>query len=95
MGNGCYAVYDVKKHSLSITGPAGASMRDYSSTELPPWLGYHIVEVRATVSVGDYAFYGCSSVIYASLSGERVGEYAFYGCSALLSASCYAVRIYE
>jgi hypothetical protein len=42
----------------------------------------------ATVSIGDYAFSGCSALTEASFpAAVSIGTQAFYGCSALTEAS--------
>ena len=48
-------------------------------------------------SIGDYAFYYCSSLTSIELpsSVTSIGDYAFYGCSSLTSIYCYAESVPE
>ncbi|MBR3838017.1 MAG: leucine-rich repeat domain-containing protein [Clostridia bacterium] len=70
---------------LTISG--NGKMGDYTSTNEAPW-GTSITEViieDGVTSIGDYAFYGCSSLTSISIGNSvtSIGKDAFYGCSSL------------
>lgn len=77
----------VNGEKLIITG--NGAMRDYYSNSAP-WYSYRsqiksVVMGNGVTSIGDYAFYGCSSLESVELpdSITLIGSDAFYGCSKL------------
>ena len=74
---------------LTITGTG--AMYDYTLTSMP-WNNYKngiksVVIDEGITSIGDLAFYGCSSLASITVpnSVTSIGDYAFSGCSSLAS----------
>ena len=79
-------MWDLADGALTISG--AGPMYDYNNWDSPaPWgTGIESVTVSEGVaSIGDYAFYYCSSLSSANIpsSVTSVGRWAFYGCSSL------------
>jgi len=73
----------------TLTISDSGAMSNWTSTTVP-WKNYtanisSVVISGDIASIGDYAFYGCSSLTSITIPGSvtSIGNYAFYGCSAL------------
>ncbi len=80
LGDLVYRVVDAPALGFSVAG----FMYGITDAHIPEAVvcGGYSIDV---VSIGENAFYGCSSLVSASIPGSVVGigENAFYGCSAL------------
>ncbi|SDO57642.1 Leucine rich repeat-containing protein, partial [Prevotella communis] len=79
---------NAKTMALAISGTG--AMADYTNASSVPWYSVRDKITSATIaagvtSVGNYAFYGCSSMTAINLPATvtSVGNYAFSGCSNL------------
>ena len=69
---------------LRITG--SGNMKDYSLSDPAPWsvLVKGVFVGDGVKSIGDYAFSGCTRLVFADMSSVgSVGDYAFSGCDDL------------
>ncbi len=80
------------EYTLQLQG-AGA-MLNYSYAGNVPWNSYctgitEVIMDEEITSVGNYAFYGCSSLETVKIpdSVTRLGDYSFLGCSALAAVT--------
>ena len=88
-GSGTNLQWEVDGNTLTIWG--NDAMKDYSSTNLPPWTGAglieHIVIKKGCTGIGTYAFYNMSTPYIKSVSLpktlEWIGDSAFYMCQSL------------
>ena len=78
--------------TLTISGKG--RMPDYSTSSVAPWYSKRtkitsVVVEPGVTGIGDFAFYGCSSLTSVSIpeSVTYIRWYAFYGCSSLTSVS--------
>ena len=81
--------------TISGTGEMGNYSGFYENDEYfctAPWFDQHdkvknIVIENGVTSIGDFAFYGCSSTISVTIpnSVTSIGHYAFIGCTNLTS----------
>ena len=83
---------NAKTLALSISGTG--AMADYASYSSVPWTSVHGKITSATIaegvtSVGNYAFYNCSSMATVSIPAgvTSIGGSAFYGCSNLANVN--------
>ena len=67
-------------------------MPDYSYPDYAPWYSHRdkikkVVIKNGVASIGNYAFYGCSSLTSLTIpnSVKSIGDFAFDNCSSLTS----------
>lgn len=96
--------WEFRNGSLSVS-PYGSNipMPDFESPDDVPWahLRERITDIevgRSFTSIGQYAFYGCTSLTtlprLPSGTGSKVGKYAFAGCTALTSVQVSTLTNY-
>ena len=80
--------YNSETFALVISGTG--AMNKYKSSVLAPWSGYRpniktIIITDGVTSIGNYAFIGCTNLIYASIPDTvtEIGSNAFSGCNKL------------
>lgn len=92
--------------TLTISGTG--TMTNYSASSNPQWYSerediVNVVVDEGVTSIGEYAFYDCTSLESVSVSStvKTVGSYAFNGCSSLETVTlppemtklgCYAFK---
>mgnify|MGYP003293015244 CR=1 FL=1 len=85
---------DTSTGVLTLSGEG--SMKDYWCNEVTsaPWGAYYtdikeVVIQSGVTSIGNYAFYGCSSLASVTIPEgvTSIGNYAFEGCSSLTSVT--------
>lgn len=91
-GNDLYWSFDKETGTLSITGTG--AMTNYSSSSKAPWAPISNLIKQVTIeegatSIGNYAFYQCSSLETVSFPSTltSIGSYAFNYCTSLETVS--------
>lgn len=86
---GTFLEWSLSGDVLTISG--SGDMSDYSDSKLAPWYSYAekiktISLPSGILSIGDYAFYGCSSLTSIRIPEKviDIGEYAFGQCTEML-----------
>lgn len=92
IASGGTAYFDWVLDSQGVLTVEGYTIPDYASSSNMPWYDYRdqirkVVLINSgSVSIGSYAFYGCSNLETVELPQKgcsKIGAYAFANCSAL------------
>ena len=93
-GFGVTCTYNETKHLLTIskTGDGTGEMYSFTMIENRPWNDFvqdieTIIIENGVLSIGGYAFYGCSNLLSLSISNsvKKIEYDAFFGCSSLIT----------
>lgn len=80
------AHWGFKEESGELTIVGQGSMEDYTYANRAPWkdLAVKTAKISGVSTIGDYAFFNCSSLTAVELSDmAEIGDYAFCGCYGL------------